>query len=1010
MSCTQQGKKDPSNPDPPKCSACLHYMRKIETIERVQSGRETVISALQQQLKKCETNYKKLFDDFEKLRFEHSTAMQRNFSLKEINTKLEDGFFKPDENKSCRALQNESETIKVDNKKSYTENSCHPSVQKPVKASSIYGSRDRHNYSSFILKERVDSGDHIPKQSGETLGDELNAMMENFQRSNQGTRSLVLDENPSKVFSAIESNARLSYCKCNVLTKLDSVTDDNQRLSETLEIVNAENKNNLEIVRQLQEELKRAYNESEQTCNSLKQKLLNAENELEECRANERRMKQLAVSSHKSLDDTGGDGSQAMVNDLEAMVKELRGELIDKTAEMKEFEEERDHFCKKIELLMANNSDLSRRVQELQMQVQSCSRVPPKQSASSQMTPSFRDIEKELSKINQDKENLSKKFETSNELLMSKSKEAEEMRDYLRSQLEEMLAISQENEALKEEMEQVKKENELEAARLQNLVDKSQHQVAMLLQEHDEKTQEINKVVSELDSIRKCVSVDNNTKGEVVQKLERENEELNNKIRQLEMGNMGDCKCHSAALELESLRAELIKKQCTIAELESTLDTFNKTMQQFEQDIQDLVCQNECLKKDREKKITTIKNLQEQLGKSADNLNKATKQLSRSDANSDFNAKNMRALQAENEELKKRIEAMEIDKDISQRKLKSDNLQLELQVENARDEVKRSSQECSKRLQSLQRACDEIQNQCTQRCSTLERSLQDAQKYKVLAEEEKLRCECLQEDIVKLTRKSQEDKIEKMIMSDELRSLEQSYNELKKTCSTKSSDNEGPKRQVSCGTTPEHNSFQKESQTPRQTLRDEVTEQPSVKFSFQKIEPKPPKTCQAIQAHKQAQISREEYVSLRKEYRKIKSMLGEHLKNYKAEGVGVGGTGEVQGNCGQKCVVGEVTGQLKFKDIEMMNCQQKLQETAYEIIELKDYICKLTADNNTLKTAINNLINNLERKIKAPIKGQSVEAIASEILQSLSNIESTISKKCVTCETREYQHLSKDRK
>lgn len=86
-------------------------------------------------------------------------------------------------------------------------------------------------------------------------------------------------------------------------------------------------------------------------------------------------------------------------------------------------------------------------------------------------------------------------------------------------------------------------------------------------------------------------------------------------------------------------------------------------------------------------------------------------------------------------------------------------------------------------------------------------------------------------------------------------------------------------------------------------------------------------------------------------------MLSDQIKRYKLH------TGSVEH--GESCdVVKDLKRQILEKENQIMALQQKLKDASYEIIEMKDYIHKLIGDNNNLKSGINNLIGNLERKIK----------------------------------------------
>lgn len=71
-----------------KCTTCDSYVRKIEHVERTLSGRDAVITVLHSRVQTFENDYKNLLSQFETLRFEHSAALQDNFSLSEINAKV----------------------------------------------------------------------------------------------------------------------------------------------------------------------------------------------------------------------------------------------------------------------------------------------------------------------------------------------------------------------------------------------------------------------------------------------------------------------------------------------------------------------------------------------------------------------------------------------------------------------------------------------------------------------------------------------------------------------------------------------------------------------------------------------------------------------------------------------------------------------------------------------------------------------------------------------------------
>lgn len=71
-----------------KCPTCDSYVRKIEQVERTLSGRDAVITVLHSRVQTFENDYKNLLSQFETLRFEHSAALQDNFSLSEINAKV----------------------------------------------------------------------------------------------------------------------------------------------------------------------------------------------------------------------------------------------------------------------------------------------------------------------------------------------------------------------------------------------------------------------------------------------------------------------------------------------------------------------------------------------------------------------------------------------------------------------------------------------------------------------------------------------------------------------------------------------------------------------------------------------------------------------------------------------------------------------------------------------------------------------------------------------------------
>ncbi|KAF7278866.1 hypothetical protein GWI33_007874 [Rhynchophorus ferrugineus] len=982
------------------CPECKNYARKIKEIEVIKSGSDAIIEALQNQLKRCETNYINLYDKFEKLRFEHNTATCQNFSLKEINNKFKEQLCK-NEQKSNE--NNEPEPFSICLRKSQIICQSKPQTQ------------DKEVITSNRVAEfnTVESGDFLLEKSETNYQKQtiicLNQLLEKYKEENQRMISLLHrkdDEftdcsctpdfsvytdtmDSSKNFgSALESRTlgmmktqqSVTLCKCTVLNHLNDVTNSNQRLSDTLGIITAENKNNLQNVVQLKEELKKLNEECDHRCDALKNQLHETENELDNYRLKEKKLKETinalnaeAQNMTDKLEKLMEDNSRLndcrcnaditymeKIAELEGTINDMRRELMEKVTQISHVDEEHEVLCRNIGILTDQNFDLSKKLKILEHELQEATKQPVKCDVGNQVSNT------ELPRLVKENEVLKNDLLKANQALDAKIKEADDLRSHLGDQLNEMQTINEENENLKKEIERIKKENGAETAKLQGMVEHSQNQVAVLLKEHDAKTKQIQSVANQLDNIRRSATEENNVFLQKIQQLEKEKQQLLDQLKQRK-----DCKCENTREEIERLRMELTRKQCTIAELEDTMDNFNKTMEQFDEDLKKLVCENECLKKERAGHNNRVQDLQQQ-------LEKATKESAKMNDPSGKNCPmcidEKRRLQELNDNLKKQLTKVAADNDVAMRELNAEKLQMELEVENARNCSKRLSMVSAERLRNLQTAYDELKAQYDSKVSENDALAKERSKYQQIANVEKSNRASLVQDteaLQNLRRSHEELKriyAAKCIESEELR---QQYEKAKRQSNvanlTKSMENEGKLQDL-----------QKNYDVKCQEVK--------------KLKKQCDVTC------KQAQISRDEYNNLRKEYKDIKSMLSEQIKKCRPD-VNDSSNGKRERKCG---MMEAVTQRWKEKEKEVNSLQQKLQDASYEVIELKDYIHKLTSDNNILKSAINNLIINLERKIKGSpcVQGNSVECIAGEILNSLTNIETSIVK-CSTCPMKE---------
>ncbi|XP_050295568.1 desmoplakin-like [Anthonomus grandis grandis] len=1170
-----------------KCSICEEHVQKIEEIEQILSGREDIIKALQCRLKKSDTNYQRLLGDFEQLRFEHSFALQDNFNLKEINSKLEE-ISKRHENYSVNQYQNPEKIISLEENQNYLLNNQAAFPPSLTEVSSLEEIVKKQNQTLKRLIDKVvkqlqtikcehsgcaveyiyhiqnhsiqtESGDYkgIDPQFKE-LNDEIRRLKYeiDFQQSENERFRRLLSKKKSRLTKCtslstsiaptslpnIKKGLNMSYSGCcekavqfirkelekqekafeestaQLIQQLSDVNNNNQILSDTLAIVTAENKNNLEIIKKLKIELNRTNVEHERQCCQLSCKVAHLEQVLEQATLSKKRLsdsvdandaeaknlkerlKQL-INENKNLNNTISELENKIkkINPYEGNIEALRKELEEKNAELVEYEEENRFYCQKIEVLVNQNNELCRNIRQLEAEFLEKSKEVEKVDAETQSE--FKDQSSLQNKVDQlDKENQyllnqlrelqslktsnmsqvgqiaqmavendslrkllektkaenQQKLDSSERLIEYSQKEierlsrelekitnsggnfkkdaftstslksnsslndtidklskenrclkeqcqlAEKLNDINKKQLEEISTLQNKNHDLAEMMRKLKHENSAETTRLQQLVDNSQNQVEILLHEHDQKTKEIEEIANELETIRQNVSNDTDQSAEHIKKLENEKEQLLHKLKGYE--NCKDCNCDQNG-EINRLNAELIKKQIIIAELEESVDSFNDTLKNFDQTAEDLANENAALKADKnilEKNLERLQDIKkdfdnikvhlEEIKKERDQLvqekDKNTNKYNNLLYKLDQNAIILKNMEAERNSLSQELVRLKADKREMDKHL-ANYYHLQIELDGLKKEQPRNNQMFGKKISELQKVYDELKNafdglnednqslrkereKLNEELRNLRQELEECRNNK---SQQQNMCNCLeaQNEILKN---------QTNLAIQELDSLKKNCEKLKADCALKCVEVECLKSDVLV--------LNKEKIICEQNCKQKLTDLKAQLEELQKNYEEKTGEVKNIKkqyesAAKSSQLTKDEYKNLKREYKDIKKMLSDQIKRYKNE------TGQIDSE--KPCaIVKELKNQLIEKEKQIVACQQKLKDSSYEIIDLKDYIHKLICDNNILKSAINNLIGNLEKKIKGSggSIAMSTEAIASEILTSLTNIEDTI--------------------
>lgn len=125
------------------------------------------------------------------------------------------------------------------------------------------------------------------------------------------------------------------------------------------------------------------------------------------------------------------------------------------------------------------------------------------------------------------------------------------------------------------------------------------------------------------------------------------------------------------------MKAELIRKQCIILELEKSVDSFNETLKNFDRTAEELACENASLKNDRDSRIKDLETIQSKLAEKTKELDRTRTQLENLENLSKTGNTTKKSLETENKLLKSQCE--NLFKTI--KKLELDNETLKKEVE-----------------------------------------------------------------------------------------------------------------------------------------------------------------------------------------------------------------------------------------------------------------------------------------------------------------------------------------
>ncbi|CAG9769618.1 unnamed protein product [Ceutorhynchus assimilis] len=1026
-----------------KCSTCLGRTRKIEELEGMVSCKNDILSAQQSRLYTFETNYKRLFDDFERLRLDYSYALQANCSLKEINLKLEQ--VTVTKSKRCTFDAKQKLSAIGDSERiiesSQSEKQSH--YQEFKKKSTIL---ETQNYTLKINK--TNHFDVKEPLQGQESGDSLNS--NSFIKEIQGKENLIKIIFPEQIISELSHSAvigtgdsmacnskcitkkdkqtitiniedpnlpmmvvdlkihmqqqskQFEKCAGQLVDQLDDMHGSNQVLADTLSVVTEENKNNLQIIADLKSELKRVNEEYEAETREMKRVIDELENEVEENKIIGKTLRNSISITESEVQKLQGalkeaEEQKGKPKDCKCQYGEefqdddeidmLRRELEERKTELGEYEEENKHYSQTIESLNKQNNDLLTKIRQLE------------KNGNIQSEKSCHVLNDKIQQLEEENEFLYEEGKKHELEMYKKLSEVDRLKSTVITQGNELDGLSFENDELKKEIEQLKRDNQLETEKLQEAVEKSQIQVEKLLKEHDAKSNEIEQVANELTNIRRSVDEDNGKYLGIIKNLEKEREDLQIKLKQ--MSEHSDCICGASQSEMEKLKAELFKKQAIIYELERSMNELTKSFKHFDRTADDLAYENSMLKNDRDNYVRDLEALQAALSEKINELEEMRKKLENSDVLCDKCVKAGRDTSLERsstyacqycDNLETKMEMMKRDReklDQEKRKMEmsvANYYQLQMELDSLRGQSqKRDSITCNK-LCELQKGYDELKYLYDVRTDENEKLRNDLLKSEAQRNESEKKCECITMENKKLRGMKEENEhlqkacasksIDIEVLKDDLKAETEQRQICNRNC-------EGLKKKQAC--------TEIELLGMKDRLDDLSKKYEDKSQEFKKIKKQYDSCC------KLSKISREEYSTLRKEYKEIKTMLSEQVKKYKRE------TESVDGRSSRSCdVVKEMRNQLLERERQMDQIQQKLKDSGYEIIELKDYVHKLISDNNALKKGINSLIGNLESKIKGdPSLGSfpsnSAEAIAGEILHSLSNIEDIISKNPPIC-------------
>ncbi|XP_060523621.1 uncharacterized protein LOC132700372 isoform X2 [Cylas formicarius] len=707
-----------------------------------------------------------------------------------------------------------------------------------------------------------------------------------------------------------DNEITFNECKCKMNEQISDLVENNNLLSETLEIITAENKNNLETIAQLKNELKESSKQNDQYRDKLQSKV-------------------------------------SMITHTETIL-----ELIPET-----------------EILETEND---------------------------------KPMESDLQELKQDPDVFVCECTKLNEDCKMQSNDATTLRKSIRDQVTEIDTLQNENDELKSQIDKIKWENKNEVDKLQNMVLQFQNQIEILLKEHDEKTDKIQSVVHELNKIRKNAIEESEKFSIKIKELEDERDAHKSKCLEYEKKLEG-CKCGDVCTELERLNKENITKQCLIVELEKNIDDFNENMREFEKNVKNIAEENELLRNSNEKLLKSNETLQEHLKQSLSIQTTATSTLKEENFTlrnelekiKTQYARKTQELQLENDNLKQNLYELQENAHDSEKQNRKHSLELEMQIQDLQQKHKRDTINLSE-LQQLR-----------ENHSKLKQNYDDVVFKNAVTQQELNKCILNMKQAEARHRQEISNlEIEMKQLKDELREndrresavvqqfsqLKEIHTTLKEEYARKSIENEKVQHELQDKISERQRCKEECVALIKERLENEK-ELSELAQKYNRLERgfdekmqeirKLKKQCESCS--KQSQISREEYNNLKKEYKEIKVMLAEQISKYRKD------TDQLEGVEINPCkVVLDLKKQLFEKEKLIGVLQQKIKDASYEIIELKDYIHKLASDNNILRSAINNLVDNLERKIRGMTADNSTEAIAGEILHSLTTIENNI--------------------